>query len=52
MSFSLSIILKFVLHEFLIDKMDLSNVDLDFSFEVIQSPIKTAAAKVPLLIKN
>ena len=39
-------------HEFLIDKMDLSNVDLDFSFEVIQSPIKTAAAKVPLLIKN
>lgn len=39
-------------HEFLIDKMDLSNVDLEFSFEVIQSPIKTAAAKVPLLIKN
>lgn len=38
-------------HEFLIDKMDLSNVDLDFSFEVIQSPIKTAAGKVVLLIK-
>ena len=39
-------------HEYLIDKMDLSNVDLDFSFEVIQSPIKTAAAKVPLLIRS
>ena len=39
-------------YEFLIDKMDLSNVDLDFSFEIIQSPIKTAAAKVPLLIKS
>lgn len=39
-------------HEFLIDKMDLTNVDLEFSLEVIQSPIKTAAGKVPLLIKS
>lgn len=39
-------------HEFLKEKMDLSNVDLECSLEVIQSPIKTAAGKVSLLIKS
>lgn len=36
---------------FLINKMDLNNVNIEFEFKIISSPIKTNAAKVPLLIR-
>ena len=39
-------------NKFLLDKMDLSNVALDFTIEIVSSPLKTAAGKVPLLIKS
>lgn len=39
-------------NEFLLDKMDLSNVMLEFTIEIISSPFKSTAGKVPLLIKS
>ncbi|MDC4781641.1 phenylacetate--CoA ligase family protein [Acinetobacter baumannii] len=37
--------------DFLISKLDLSNVDLDFYLEIIPAPLKTVAGKVPLLVR-
>lgn len=37
---------------FLLNKMDLSNINLDYNIELISEPIKTPSGKVPLLIKS
>lgn len=37
---------------FLLSKMDLSNIDLDYKIEILSEPIKTPSGKVPLLIKS
>lgn len=38
--------------EFILAHMDLSNVDLKCSFELIREPVKTISGKVPLLVKE